>query len=226
MRGFDGDLTVPFHQLRASLKYSLVFWHETKDARQLISRLQQEAKAVATAYSSGKPLRGLRDDFEMHLAMAVALSNDPTLAEVLRAEFSFRPCANGYAYYVGFKEALLALVLDDEKLRKRALSNLSAFNATKCFYFPSKAVILAALDGDLKKLKTSVKAISQKFEGYAKKCGAISGDVLDVGKLDLHWFSPYPDWAFYAQAIRRFGPVPASDTVWMPMEFLNSFAAR
>ncbi len=222
---FDGDVTIPFHAIRMSLKHALICWHETGSPAAVTQRLQDEATAFAQVYSGSQRLSGLLDDFEMHLAMAVALTNEQQLADLLRSKFSFRPCRNGYAYYVGFKQAVLGLMLADEDLVAQAREHLSQHNATKCFYFPSTALILAALAGDLKALKTNVKAISRKFDGYAKRCDAVNEDQLDVSRLDMHWFSPYPDWAFYAQAIRRYGRVEAPDTFWMPMSFLNSYAA-
>lgn len=222
---FDGDLTWPFHHIRQCLHFAWIVWHQSKDSRQVVRWIKSEATPLVGVYSRTR-FKGIRDEFEMALAMAIALTDQRDLAEDCRRKFIYRPCSNGYAYYVGFKKALLGLMLDDRKLVQDGKTALSRYNADKCFYFPSDSVIFAALDGDMKKLKSSVKAISAKFDGYAQKMSAISKRGIDAEKLDHHWFTPYPDWAFYAQAIRRRGPIDAPSSIWMPMDFLNSFAAK
>jgi hypothetical protein len=224
LTAFDGCLSFPFHSLRQTLKKALIRWHQTHDPKAVVAGIREEAIAFLDIYASSSKLTGLRDGFEAHLAMAIALSNEHAQAEFLRSKFDFQPHSNGYAYYVGFKQAILAAMLGDKALAAQARHHLSQFNPGKSLYSPSKSVIFATLDGDLTTLRSWVRTVSKKFDGYAQKCHAVNGEVMDVAAFDDYWFSPYPDWAFYAQAIRKFGRIEAEDTFWMPMRLLNSYA--
>jgi hypothetical protein len=104
---------------------------------------------------------------------------------------------------------------------------LEGFNATKSFYWPSKTVILAVLDGDVAKLTTQVGNIEKKFDGYARKRNALDKNgEIDLCKLDLHFFCPYADIAFYAMATQKHGRFLKDDSFWLPTELVHHCAAH
>lgn len=196
----------------------------------IVEGIRKEAVDYIRLYDIGTPL-GLRDEFEMALVTAIALSNDVDAAEYLDNRLSYERCPNGYSFYSGYKRAMMGLLLDHDKYIEQAQQDLANSRGTKMFYWPGQAVIEAAMIGDLAALKEQVSAISRKFDGYAKKCGALNTlkgnrSVIDLSLMHNHYTCPYTDWAYFVHAMHWYGDIESDSTFWMPMSWLRELAGR
>jgi hypothetical protein len=219
-----GDLkSLPFHYLRDQLKLLWIDYHRTGSAEKAVESLIPRILAIKNAYRMAQR-QVLRDKFDMEFGIAAVLTgNAEIISEFSGQALAFSPAQDKYGFYKGYTGILKGFLAGDERLLAEQRKGVEGFNPPSGqFYWPSKAVILGALDGDVKKLNAQLRNIETKFDGYALKMDAVekNGDI-DVCKLDLHFFCPYADIAFYALATKRHGPFLKRDSFWLPKDLVS-----
>jgi hypothetical protein len=212
-----GEFTSGLHYVRRAMMMLWVDYHRTGSAIEALGLLRSRVGPLKDIYKVRRS-DVCRAKFEMEYGLAAVLTADQATIETFLANAEvYDPRSDDYGFYTGFVGTIKGLLTGDRQLIQEQRQGIERFNATKIFYWPSKAVMFACLDADCAKLTSSVGRIEKKFTSYAKKMAALDGEGnIDLNKLDLHFFWPYPDLAFYALAFRDCAGCMKRDSFWLP----------
>lgn len=216
--GFDSGL----HYVRHALMMLWVDFHRTGSATDAVELLRSRVAPLKDIYALSKR-NVCRSVFDMEYGLAAALTADTTTIDTFLAHaIAYDPSSDAYGFYTGFVGVIKGLLTGNREMIQEQRKGIEKFNTTKVFYWPTKAVIFATLDGDYTKLALNVSKIEKRFVGYATKMEAVDADGdIDLHKLDLHFFCPYPDLAFYAMAFRNCPGFMKKDSFWLPKALVD-----
>ncbi|HEX5221254.1 MAG TPA: hypothetical protein VFZ59_16950 [Verrucomicrobiae bacterium] len=217
-----GGFSSALSYLRRALMMLWVDYHRTASAIASLERLRSRIMPLKDIYQLSSS-QVSRSSFDMEYGLASLLTADSASIEAFLSEAKVYETSQEYGFYTGFVGVIKGLLTGDKQMIEQQRKGLEKSNPEKFYYWPSKAVIFACLDGDCKTLASNVAQIEKKFTGYAKKMEALDavGNV-DLRKLDLHFFCPYPDFAFYAMAFRTCGLLMKKDSFWMPKALVEA----
>ncbi len=197
-------------------------YHRTGSATASLQLLQSRVTPLKDIYQLSSR-QVCRANFDMEYGLASILTAESETTKAFLSNALIYDVSQTYGFYTGFIGVIKGLLTGDRQLIQQQRKGLEKSNATKSFYWPSKAVIFACLDEDHETLASNVSQIEKKFTGYAKKMEAVDANGnVDLHKLDLHFFCPYPDLAFYALAFRTCGVLMKKDSFWMPRALVEA----
>lgn len=212
-----GGFSSGLHYVRRAMMMLWVDYRRTGSAGEALGLLRSRVAPLKDIYGLSKR-NVCRSNFDMEYGLAAVLTADEATIDTFLSEaVAYDPDSLGYGFGAAFVGTIKGLLTGNQQMVREQRQGLEKFNATKEFYWPAKAVIFAASDGDCAKLTSNVPRIEQKFTSYAVKMEALDADgSLDLNKLDLHFFCPYPDLAFYALAFRHCAGCVKRDSFWLP----------
>lgn len=210
------------HYLRRALMMLWIDYYRTGSAIASLQLLRSRVVPLKDIYQLSRR-QVCRSAFDMEYGLASVLTADSETTETFLSNGEVYETSQEYGFYTGFVGVIKGLLTGDRLMIEQQRKGLEKSNATKYFYWPSKAVIFACLDGDCQTLASNLPQIEKKFTGYAKKMEAMDSDGnVDLHKLDLHFLCPYPDLAFYAMAFKTCGVLIKKDSFWMPKELVEA----